>query len=285
LVMLESSGFGESGPNSRYVTWGPNIEAASGLASLGGFVHRECSLSHFAYPDPLSASHGLFALLAGLIDRERNGQGRIIHLSQLETTIAAIGPLMLEAAALGREPGRRGNGEIGRAPYGCFPCRGEDRWCVICVEDDADWERLTGVLGRPGWAEEERFSTMEARLANAEALESRISEWTMNRSDYEVMEACQRAGVAAGVVQNAEDLLRHDPQLADRGFFEEIPHFKKGIVTASGIPLGLTGTPGRSTQAGSSIGHDNRSVLQEVASLSASEIDRLIEIGAVEENS
>lgn len=284
LVMLESSGFGQSGPSSRYVTWGPNIEAASGLASLGGFAHRACSLSHFAYPDPLSATHGLAVLLAGLIDRKRNGNGAIIHLSQLETTIAAIGPLMLEAAALGHEPARLGNREIGRAPYGCFPCRGEDRWCVICVEEESDWDRLKGVLGAPGWADQSRFATMEARVANAEALEARISDWTMNHSDYEVMEACQSAGIAAGVVQNTEDLLRHDPQLADRGFFEEIPHFKKGIVTASGIPLGLTGTPGRSTHAGSSIGHDNRSVLQEVVGLSTEEVDRFIAMGAVEEN-
>ncbi len=283
LVMLESSGFGESGPNSRYVSWGPNIEAASGLASLGGFAHRDCSLSHFAYPDPLSASHGLFVLLAGLIDRQRTATGQLIALSQLETTIAAIGPLMLEAAALGREPARRGNGEIDRAPYGCFPCRGTDRWCVICVEDDLDWQRLKGVLGAPGWAEQERFATMSARVRNAEPLEARISEWTQQRTDYEVMEACQRAGVASGGVQNAEDLLRHDPQLAERGFFEEIPHHKKGLVTASGIPLGLTGTPGKTTQAGSSIGQDNRSILQEIVGLSEPQIEQFIAMGAVEE--
>ena len=284
LVMLESSGFGESGPNSGYVTWGPNIEAASGLASLGGFPDRECTLSHFAYPDPLSAAQGLFALLAGLIARSRTGEGQNIHLSQLETTIAAIGPLVLEAAATGREPARRGNGEQGYAPYGCFPCLGEDRWCVLCVEDESDWDRLKGVLGRPGWAEEGRFDTMTARVENSAALESKISEWTKERADYEVMEACQRAGLPAGVVQSAEDLLRHDPQLADRGFFEEIPHFKKGSVTASGIPLGLTGTPGRSSHAGSSIGHDNRSVLEEVVGLSVAQIEEFIASGVVEEN-
>jgi crotonobetainyl-CoA:carnitine CoA-transferase CaiB-like acyl-CoA transferase len=283
LVMLESSGYGESGPNSRYVTWGPNIEAASGLASLSGFPHRECSLSHFAYPDPLSAAYGLVVLLAGLIERERTAKGQIIHLSQLETTIAAIGPLMLEAAALGREPARLGNREQDRAPYGCFPCRGDDRWCVVCVEDDSDWERLKDVLGRPDWAEEERFATMAARVVHVKALEARLSEWTRNRTDYEIMEACQRAGVAAGVVQNAEDLLRHDPQLADRGFFEEIPHFKKGQVIASGIPLGLTGTPGKTTWAGSSIGQDNRSVLQKVVGLSDSQLEEFTAMGAIEE--
>jgi crotonobetainyl-CoA:carnitine CoA-transferase CaiB-like acyl-CoA transferase len=222
LVMLESNGYGESGPNSHYVTWGPNIEALSGLCSLSGFPDRECSISHFAYPDPLSALHGLFALLAGLIYRNRTEQGQVIHLSQFETTVAAIGSLILECAATGKEPARLGNRELDRAPYGCFPCLGDDRWCVICVEDDVDWNRLRDVMGQPDWASEERFATMASRVANVDDLEARIGDWTIDRCDYDVMAVCQRAGIAAGVVQNAEDLLTLDPQLAHGGFFEEI---------------------------------------------------------------
>jgi crotonobetainyl-CoA:carnitine CoA-transferase CaiB-like acyl-CoA transferase len=283
LVMLESSGFGQNGPLSHYVTWGPNIEALSGLCRLSGFPERECSISHFAYPDPLSALHGLFALLAALAYRDCGGQGQVIHLSQFETTVAAIGSLMLDYAATGKECPRLGNRELDRAPYGCFPCRGDDRWCVICVEDDVDWNRLREVMGQPDWAAEERFATASARVAHVDEIEARIGQWTADRLDYEVMEACQRAGIAAGVVQNAEDLLRHDPQLAHRAFFEEIPHFKKGVVVASGIPLGLTGTPGHTSHAGSAVGHDNDYVFREILGLSESEIERFVAMGAIEE--
>lgn len=283
LVMLESSGYGGSGPQSHYVTWGPNIEALSGLSSLSGFPDRECSISHFAYPDPLSALHGLFVLLGALAYRDRTGQGQRIHLSQFETSVAAIGPLMLEYAATGREPPRLGNRERDRAPHGCFPCLGDDRWCVLCVEDDGDWNQLKEVMGHPDWAAKQRFATMASRVAHADELESRISEWTAGRRDYEVMEDCQHAGLAAGVVQNAEDLLRHDPQLAHRGFFEEIPHFKKGTVVASGIPLGLTRTPGHTPHAGSAVGHDNQYVFREILGLSESEVERFVATGAIEE--
>ena len=214
---------------------------------------------------------------------ERSGYDQLIHLSQFETTVAAIGPLLFEAAATGKEPPRLGNRERDRAPYGCFPCSGEDRWCVLCVEDDADWNRLKEVMGHPGWAAEMRFETMASRVANVDELESHISEWTAGLRDYDVMEDCQRAGLAAGVVQNAEDLLRLDPQLAHRGFFEEIPHFKRGKVVASGIPLGLTGTPGHTPHAGSAVGHDNQTVFQEILGLSESEVERFVAKGAIEE--
>ncbi|MBK7950843.1 MAG: CoA transferase [Deltaproteobacteria bacterium] len=282
LVMLESNGYGESGPFAKYVTWGPNIEALSGLGSFSGFPHRECTISHFAYPDPLSALHGLVALMAGLRERGRSGRGQVIHMSQFETAVAAIGPLLLESALTGQEPPRLGNGERDRAPYGCFPCRGDDRWCVIGVEDEADWRRLCAEMGEPAWTHDARFATMAARVVHAAELEAKIADWTREQDDYAVMERCQRAGLAAGVVQSAEDLYRRDPQLAARNFFETIPHFKRGTVHASGIPLGLTATPGRTPFSGSSIGHDNEAVLREVAGLTQTEWQEGLRSGAIE---
>jgi crotonobetainyl-CoA:carnitine CoA-transferase CaiB-like acyl-CoA transferase len=283
LVMLESSGYGESGPLSHYITWGPNIEALSGLSSISGFPDRKCTLSHFAYPDPLSALHGLVALMAGLAHRSRSGEGQAIRLSQFETTVAAIGSLLLEVSVTGQEPPRLGNRERDRAPYGCFPCSGEDRWCVVCVEDEADWDRLKVLMGEPEWAVQERFATMASRVAHVDELETLISRWTSEYRDDQIMANCQRAGLAAGVVQNAEDLLRHDPQLADRKFFEEIPHFKKGSVVASGIPLGLTGSPGHTRHAGSAVGQDNEYVFRVILDLSKSEVEHFIAVGAIEE--
>lgn len=282
LVMLESSGYGESGPLSRYVTWGPNIEALSGLCSLSGFPERDCTISHFAYPDPLSALHGLVAVMAALAERDRSGQGQVIHLSQFETTVAAIGRAMTEYAETGREPRRRGNGEFGLAPYGAFPCEGEDRWVVLCVEHDEDWAGLCRLMDEPQWAMDDRFGSAAGRVEHQREIEAAIAEWTATREGTEIVEAARAQGLACGMVQDTEDMLRRDPQLAARGFFEEIPHFKRGTVTASGIPLGLTGTPGRTAFSGSSIGHDNEVLLREVLGLGSDEIERLIEIGAVE---
>ena len=282
LVMLESSGYGESGPLSHYVTWGPNIEALSGLTSLSGFPERACTISHFAYPDPLSALHGLVSLMAALRERDRSGRGQVVHLSQFETTVAAIGRSITEYAATGVEPVRRGNGEAGQAPYGCLPCRGDDRWLVLCIETDEDWQVLRRVLGDPEWARDPRYATAAGRAADAEAIEAHLAEWSKDADDYALMEKCRAAGLAAGVVQNTEDMLRRDPQLADRRFFEEIPHFKRGMVTASGIPLGLTGTPGHTAFSGSSIGHDNEYVFRDLLGLSLEEVERLTSIGAIE---
>ena len=75
LVMLGTSGYGDRGPHRGYVTWGPNIEALSGLATLSGFPDRACTITQYAYPDVLSALHGLVAVLAALAHRDRTGEG------------------------------------------------------------------------------------------------------------------------------------------------------------------------------------------------------------------
>ena len=233
LVMLESSGYGESGPFSKYVTWGPNIEALSGLCSFSGFPENDCTISHFAYPDPLSALHGLVALMSALAARDRTGEGQVIHLSQLETTVASIGRVMVEFASTGEEPVRLGNGEAGRAPTAASPVKATtDGWCLR--RGRRRLARMRTLLADPEWARDPRYAKSSGRVGHRGSIEARIVEWTSTRNDYEIVERARALGLAAGVVQNTEDMLRRDPQLAARGFFETIPHFKRGEVTATG---------------------------------------------------
>jgi crotonobetainyl-CoA:carnitine CoA-transferase CaiB-like acyl-CoA transferase len=282
VVMISTSGYGDRGPHHRYVSWGPNIEALSGLSSLSGFPGRKCTMTQYAYPDTLSALHGLFGVMCALDHRSRTGEGQYISLSQTEATIAVIGDVMMEYLANGREPESLGNRSLHAAPHGCYRCKGEDRWCAVAVFGEAEWKSFCEVLGHPEWLIDPRFSTLSSRLQNAEALDELIAHWTAGRTDYEVMSALQAAGVAAGVVQNTEDQLKRDRQLADRGFFEEVPHLKKGSVIAAGIPVGLTATPGRSGPAGAAVGEDNEYVFGELLGMTREEIRRAVDAGAIE---
>jgi benzylsuccinate CoA-transferase BbsF subunit len=282
IIMLSTTGYGDSGPYRSYVTWGPNIEALSGMSTLSGFPHRQCTVTQYAYPDTISALHGLFAIMCALEYRGRTGKGQYINLSQYEATVGTIGHVMMEYLANGREPQRLGNRSRAAAPHGCYRCQGEDRWCAVAVATEAEWGRLCGVLGRPEWKTDPRFATLSARLEHAAELDSLIEHWTATRPTYAVMAALQAAGVAAGVVQNVEDQWRRDRQLAARGFFEEIDHAKKGKVVATGIPLGLTGTPGRTRGAGAALGQDNDYVFGELLGMTPEAIRDAVAAGAIE---
>lgn len=282
IIMFSSSGYGDSGPCRNYITWGPNIEALSGLSTFSGFPARECTVTQYAYPDAVSALHGLFAVLCALDYRTRTGTGQYINLSQYEATGAVAGHVMMEYLANRREPQRLGNGSRHAAPHGCYRCRGDDRWCAIVVASDAEWERFCDVLGQPAWRTDARFATCAARLTHAAELDRLVDEWTSQRDAYEVMAALQAAGIAAGVVQTIADQFHHDRQLAARQFFERVDHRRKGTVLANGIPLGLTRTPGRTVGAGAAMGADNAYVFGELLGMSPQEMQHCIAVGAIE---
>jgi crotonobetainyl-CoA:carnitine CoA-transferase CaiB-like acyl-CoA transferase len=220
--------------------------------------------------------------MCALRHRRNTGRGQYIGLSQYEATVAAFGHVMLEQLANGGEPRRAGNRSLRAAPHGCYRCKGEDRWCAIAVFGEPQWRRFCDIVKEPGWAEDPRFATLAARLEHADELDRRIEGWTSAREAYEVMACLQKTGIAAGVAQNAKDLFEHDRQLAERAFFEEVEHLEKGTEIATGVPLGLTGTPGRTTRTGVALGQDNDYVFGELLGLSPQEIRECIEAGAIE---
>jgi crotonobetainyl-CoA:carnitine CoA-transferase CaiB-like acyl-CoA transferase len=220
--------------------------------------------------------------MCALDHRRRTGEGQYVNLAQLEATISVIGEVMMEALVSGDDPPRRGNRTPEASPHGCYPCRGEDRWCAIAVFDEAEWQALCRTAGHPEWAADPRFATLARRRENEDELDRRIASWTAERDPYDVMAALQAAGVAAGVVQTTADRFHRDPQLAARGFFERIAHLEKGEVVADGVPLGLTATPGRTGTAGVPVGHDNHDVFAGLLGLAPEEIARLVSVGAIE---
>ena len=273
LIMISSSGFGASGPASPHVTWGPNIEAVSGLATLTGFTASECTVTQYAYPDSVSAMHGLFAVMCALDHRRRSGQGQYIDISQYESLVSAIGHLVLEEI---EGPGRaapRGNRSRERAPQGAYRCLGEDRWLALSVDDTDQWRALCFVVGRPELIARSELLTLEGRLGAHDEIDRAIEDWTSRHQAWEAVGLLQAAGVAAGVVETTEDQYELDEHLRSRGFFEEIEHLEKGRVVAAGLPLGLTGTPGSSRVAGQAVGRDNAYVFGDLLGLGREEIE------------
>jgi crotonobetainyl-CoA:carnitine CoA-transferase CaiB-like acyl-CoA transferase len=283
LVMLSSNGYGDSGPYKKYVTWGPNIEALSGLSTLSGFEHRDCTVTQFAYPDALSALHGLVAVMAALHHRDRCGEGQYISLSQYEATVSSIGHVLMEPLANGVDPVRRGNRDANAAPQGCYRCLGDDRWCAVSVQNDAQWKDLCAVMDRPEFGDDARFRTHEARARHHDELDAIIERWTIEHSDYDVMGALQNVGIPAGVVQTVADQLTNDLQLDTRGFVERIPHALLGTVTASGVPLGLTDTPGRTQSTGAAVGADNEYVFKKTLGLTQDDYAVLLAEGVIQQ--
>jgi benzylsuccinate CoA-transferase BbsF subunit len=122
------------------------------------------------------------------------------------------------------------------------------------------------------------------RKQNEDELDRLVEEWTSQRSPEEIMTRMQGAGVPAGVVQDAEDILVRDPHLRSRGYYVYLDHPETGHSAYDGIPYKLSETPGRLSRPAPCIGEHTEYVCSEILGMSRREIDLLLAENVLEMN-
>ncbi|MCI0890274.1 MAG: CoA transferase, partial [Chloroflexi bacterium] len=174
-----------------------------------------------------------------------------------------------------------GNRDRHMAPHGVYPAAGEDLWVAIAVRDDDQWHALCDVIGKPELTSDPRFSTLEARLANQDALDDTLSEWTGERNKGEVEALLQARGVPAhALASSAEALL--DPQLIHRGHFVQLEHDIHGTTTVEGSRFRLSRTPAKIEHSAPTFGQHNFHVLETILGYDTDRIADLAAAGVLE---
>ncbi len=263
LIMIALSGYGASGPDADFVSYGPAQVPLSGMSSLTGYAGWPPMHVGISYGDPTGGLHGALAVLAALWHRAETGAGQYIDLSQWETSVAVLGEGVLAESLGGAAPPRRGNRDPHMAPHGVFRCAGEQRWVAIAARDDTDWAALAACMDQPALAGDARFATLAARQANEDALETLIGEWTREQSAEAVVATLQAAGVPASLSMTSRDLAE-DPDLAASGFFVQRDHAEIGTRLHLGIPWQMSDTPCMVERAAPCLGEHTDDVLRRI---------------------
>ena len=264
IVNLRMPGLGTTGPKRHFSTVGVNITSFTGLTYMWNHpgVTNPPIGSQTVFPDYVSGVLCTIIIISGVLHRDRQKKGAFIDLAQSEATAFMIGANLMEAASSGINPEPIGNVSVSVAPHGCYPCKGEDRWCVIAAENEQQWAALTKILGT-GVAGDPRFATNAERLQNREALDPIIGEWTKNKDAFAIREQLQQAGIPCGVVQTGEDLV-NDPQLQARGFIVAVDNARLGKVVLPNFPLQFTNAKLTRRWEFPVLGRDTETVLREV---------------------
>jgi benzylsuccinate CoA-transferase BbsF subunit len=267
-----------SGPYEEWATWGMNLLSFSGFAYEWGHPYTPVTdrVGCRYHGDYTSGGDGVASILAALFYRAQTGKGQHVELSQLEATASLLGTTYLDYFVNDRVSSPIGNRHLQFAPYNCYRCRGDDRWCVIAVSSEEEWEHFCQALEYTSWTRDSKFKDMQSRLENVEELDQNIERWTVQYTPHQVMGIMQHFGVAAGAVQNSEDIYQ-DIQLRDRGFIidRELPRL--GSVAMAGIPVKLSEIPSVPSKTAPVLGEHNDYVFQQLLGLSSEEITALEE--------
>lgn len=200
IVMVSGSVFGQSGPLAQ--EWGVDGTggALSGRTYLTGYPDGNPVIpGAVPYGDVIVPYVMAAHVAAALQYRRETGRGCHVDASMYEICVQQMRDF-LDAARRGERPQRAGNADA-RVPWqDVLPAAGEDRWVAVSLHDEADREKFAALVGDDP------------------------ATWTSAREDHAIVAELQATGIAAGVVQDAEDLLERDPQLAARQALVTLDH-------------------------------------------------------------
>jgi crotonobetainyl-CoA:carnitine CoA-transferase CaiB-like acyl-CoA transferase len=200
LVMVSGSVFGQTGPMAQ--EWGVDGTggALSGRTYLTGYADRDPVIpGAVPYGDVIVPYVMAAGVAAALQHRRDTGKGCHIDASMYEICVQQMRD-SLAAAKRGERPQRTGNASADVIFQDVFQAGGVDRWVAISVASDEEYARLKQITG------------------------SDIAAWTATREDHAIAIELQAAGIACGVVQDSEDMIEKDPQLAGRSALVHLDH-------------------------------------------------------------
>ncbi len=200
IVMVSGSVFGQTGPLAQ--EWGVDGTggALSGRTVLTGYPDGDPVIpGAVPYGDVIVPFVMVAQVSAALQHRRETGRGCHIDASMYEICVQQMREF-LAAAMRGERPQRLGNADPRVHWQGLFAAAGEDRWVAVTLFDEADRTRLEAITGGDP------------------------AGWCAGREDHAAVAELQAAGIAAGVVQDAEDMLERDPQLAARNALVTLDH-------------------------------------------------------------
>ena len=288
LVMVRFPGFGISGPYAHYKGYGNIMEAVVGHTMLRGYADADPSLTPASlHGDPNAGATVAFALQAALWARKRTGRGQLIEISQAEAVMQHLSYAFMDYSMNGRAHGHAGNTHPSIAPYGIFACApspspagdedAADRWIAIATPSDEAFAALCGEMGRPELAADERYADIVSRHRNRAELEAEIRAWTAGHEAQPLMQQLQRAGVPAVALLHQPEMTG-DPQLVERGFFQEITHPAAGTHDYPGPMAQFSRTPLTPVRGPAPLlGQHNEELLRGLIGLSEAEYEQLVE--------
>ncbi len=222
LIYISMSGCGHEGPWKDVISYAPTIHALCGLTKLTNPEGRGDVGCGFSLNDHAAGFGAALSVLAAVEARTRTGRGQYIDMAQLEVGTYLTGPALVDYWANGHETQPLGNRDAmaDPVPNEVYRCA-DDRWLAVTAVDDTMWSRLAATLLADGFEPpgSTALDSVEDRRSARAKIDEWLGRWCRSQPGADAMERLQAAGVAAGLVQNAEDLADGDEQLAARGFW------------------------------------------------------------------
>jgi len=279
LVVTRVSGYGQDGPYAPRAGFGAIGEAMGGIRFLTGEPDRPPARVGISLGDSLAATFACLGTVLALRARERTGRGQVVDSAIYEAVFALMEAEVPEWELAGYQRRRTGSVLPGAVPSNAYRTA-DGQEVLIAANRDTVFARLTQVMGRPELAEDPRYKTNSARSEHQEELDGIVGAWAASVPADELLERLHEAGVPAGRIYQAKDMLA-DPQYAARQAIVRLAHPVLGDFPMPGVFPRLSDTPGAARTVAPNLGEHNQEIWGGLLGLEDAELTRLEEAGVI----
>ncbi len=279
IIMIRVSGYGQTGPYANRAGYASVGEAMGGMRYLCGEPDRPPSRAGLSLGDTLAATFACNGALAALHHRDLTGEGQVIDASIYEAVLSVMEATIPEYVVSDYIRERSGSTLPNVAPSNIYDC--SDGTFLIAANQDTVFRRLCETMGQPGLADDERFSTHTARGANMKELDGIINAWTRTKTMDEIDALMQAAGVPAGKIFRAPEMLE-DPHYRAREAIVDVPTDQWPNLKMQNVFPRMSKTQGEIRWPGlTRLGAHNHEVYVDELGIDAAELERMQEKGIV----
>lgn len=274
LIYCSISGYGRNGPYAERPGYDFIIQAEGGFMGVTGPEEGPPYRVGISIIDVTTGMFAATAILAALHSRELTGEGQLIDLSLIDSSVALLANVASNYLVGGVEPRRMGNAHFNIAPYEVF--RARDCWFTLGAANTRQWEMLCKVIDQPDLKNDPRFATNQDRVANRAALANILNDAFSKCDANEWLIKLQEADIPSGPINTLQDVFNH-PQSSAREFRVEIEHPTAGLIGLPGFPYKMSQTPAKLHRPPPLLGEHTEEVLKELLGYSAEKVALLKE--------
>ncbi len=281
LVILRTTGFGQTGPYRNKPGFARLFEAMGGLTHITGEPDGQPMHSGYPLADNLGGIFGALGIMTALWRRAQNPDqaGEEIDLSLTEAMLKVLEFLPIEYQQLGVVRQRSGNANQYSAPASVFQTL-DQRWVSLSGSTNALFANNCRAIGRADLIDNPIYARNALRTQRAAELNQVFADWCAQRTLAAVLAAFEAAqGTMAPIYDIAQ--IEADPHFQARESICEVPDKDFGQVRMANVVPRFARHPSKISHAGGDIGQDNESFYQQELNLSAADIQQLRDEGTI----